>query len=251
MGSCCQSETAQVRWQPLCATLSPVISSAPLRPQLFATAREANGAPVAAWRTAWRQLAVAHAIGWAASAAAAWSAGKQQGSSSGSSETEAALTWLAGNNVAQPLALSVGWQLLWAGAAGLAAAAGLPAMLAALSSQDIGSSSGGRAGSTPAELEDAPSQRQVQLCSTATGLAAVVLQAAYWLMGQWARCFAFLLAALPLYGLAAQQSPSWLCRAAALTAVAALAGAAAAGQLPAWLWGSVLPHCVVAALAVL
>ena len=124
-------------------------------------------------------------------------------------------------------------------------------MLAALSSRDRSGTSGGRTGSTPAELEEAPSQRQVQLCSLAAGLSAVVLQAAYWLMGQWARCFAFLLAALPLYGLAAQQPPSWLSRAAPLTAVAALAGATTAGQLPAWLWGSLLPHCVVAALAVL
>lgn len=216
--------------------------------QLFAASREAKGAPVSAWRTAWRRLAAAHAIGWAASAVAAWLAG--QLASAGSSG--ASLAWLAGSGEVSALALPVGWQLLAAGGAGLAAAAGLPAMMAALSLEDGGGGSGGSStkpasGAAAAE----PSRQQAQLCSIAAGLAAVVLQAVHWLMGRWVRCFVILLGVLPMYGLAARQPPSRLSRTVALAAVGALSGAAVAGHVPAWLCGSLLPHVVMVALAVL
>ncbi len=222
--------------------------------QLFATSREVKSAPVAAWRAAWRRLAASFAIGWAASAAAAWLAGHQPASSS----YGAWMAWVTGSSEVPQHALPVAWQLLWASAAGLAATAGLPAMLAALSSEggqggsgSSSSSGSSKEGSQPAELAAASTHRQVQLCSLAAGLAAVVLQAAHWLMGQWVRCFVFLLGALPLYGLAARQPPSWLSKVAALAAVAATAGAAAAGNLPAWLWGSLLPHALMVVHAVL
>lgn len=213
--------------------------------------RETKGAPVAAWRAAWRRLTASFAISWAASAAAAWLAGRQPASSSYGAST----AWVMGSSEVPPLALPIAWQLLWTGAAGLAGAVGLPAMLAALSSESSqggsGSSSNSKEGSQPAELAAASSQQQAQLCSLAAGTSAVVLQAAHLLMGQWVRCFALLLGALPLYGCAARQPPSRLSRAAAVAAVAAMAGAAAAGHLPAWLWGSLLPHALVVLHAVL
>lgn len=137
----------------------------------------------------------------------------------------------------------LGWQLLWACAAGVAAAAGLPAMLAALGPEE-GSSTADNAAEPPAPSR----QRQLQLCSTAAGLAAAMLLGAHWLMGHWVRCFTFLLGSLPLYGLAARQPPSRLSKAAVLAAVAAIGGAAAAGHLPGWLWASLLPHLLNLAL---
>ena len=143
-----------------------------------------------------------------------------------------------------PLLPTLAWQLLWAGAAGMAAAAGAPAMLVVLGPEGSSSSAANKAANSSARS----GKQQVQLCSAAVGLAAAVLLGAHWLMGQWVRCFSFLLALLPLYGLAGRQPASRLSRAAVLVAVAAVGGAAAAGHLPAWLWGSLLPHLLNLAL---
>lgn len=175
-----------------------------------AKAAAAAGADPVQWRSAWRRAAAAHVAGWAAGAAAACWLGSGELASRGS----AGLLLLAK-------------QLAWAAAAGLAAAEGPPAFLAAM---QPGTGSGKQQAAGPgASPTDGGCRRQVQLCTLAAGLVAAVLQAAHLLLGQWVRCLVALLAAVPLYTLAAAQPPSGLARLAAAAAVLACGSAAGWG----------------------
>lgn len=138
----------------------------------------------------------------------------------------AAAHWYGGGDGGVPTVLS----LLWASAVGLAAAEGPPALLAAM--RPGHGSSRGTAGS----------REQGWACTAAAGVVAAVLQGAQLLMGQWVRCCAFMLAVVPLYGLATGQHGA-VGRAATL---AAAAGASMAAASP-WLAPLVLPHVLLTA----
>lgn len=165
-------------------------------------------------------MALAHVGGWAAAAIAATLRGWQPGSSE-----------LA----------SLARQLLWVAAAGAAAATGPPALLQAIKPDAAGKGDG-----TPRVAPHA------QACTAAVGLAAAVLQGCALLLGQWVRCTAFLLAAVPLYALSLSLRPS---KPAALAAK--VLGASAAWALPwalghagaPWLAAPLLTHLLAACLS--
>lgn len=234
--------------------------------QTVAASQAASGAPLPAWRSAWRRVAAAHAAAYAFGAAC---------SQLLVHHAAAEDPWQLHDSRGDGLGLLQ--HLLWAAAAGLAAAEGAPALLAALA--PVGGSSGGEvaSGSTGdvrggthassdqlgapigagkreegppsrASAADAATPAAVQRCTTAIALVAAVLQGSHLLLGQWVRCSAFLLAVLPLLALASQRRRGG---AAGLALWAALlpGGAALVWQLcsggAAWLAYLLLPYLLL------
>ncbi|KAL4859670.1 Glycosylphosphatidylinositol anchor attachment 1 protein [Chlorella vulgaris] len=148
----------------------------------------------ATWKAAWLQVAAAHALASAAGAVTQWAG-----------------FWLAGTRPGKAAAALLLQQLLWPAAAGVAAAVGLPAAMAALQ-PDSGGDSGGdeqnsegaqssSKGSSKSSRQDGTGAIPVQRCTRVAGLAVVLLQGTRLLLNQWARCLALLLWVLPLYTL--------------------------------------------------
>lgn len=127
-------------------------------------------------------------------------------------------------------------QLLWALFGGLAAAEGPAALLAALTPDASAKPAAGGSG-------------RVRACMHAAALAAALLQGSSLLLGQWVRCFAFLLVAVPLHALALHRPRSGVGRAAAAAPLLLAAGASAwhvcSGGRAAWLAGRLLPHLLL------
>lgn len=247
-----------LEWLFLCVFLLPI--------QLVAASRAASGAPLRAWHRAWRRVAAAHAAAYACSAACSQLLTRH------ASAEAAGSPWHPGSHGG---GLALLQHLLWAAVAGLAAAEGPTALLAALatSSGSTGSSSGGTHGDSSPEAalnsgdegapgggdraKEAPSGSSaaagvtpaaVQRCITAVALAAAALQGSHLLLAQWVRCSAFLLAVLPLHALASQRRRGG---AAGLPLLAALlpGGALLSWQLcnggHAWLARLLLPHLLL------
>ncbi|KAL4423490.1 hypothetical protein ABPG77_003623 [Micractinium sp. CCAP 211/92] len=236
--------------------------------QTVAASQAASGAPLPAWRSAWRRVAAAHAAAYAFGAAC---------SQLLVHHAAAEDAWLPQCHDSSGDGLGLLQHLLWAAAAGLAAAEGAPALLAALA--PVGGSSGGEVASAStgdvsggthassdqlgapigagkreegppsrASAADAATPAAVQRCTTAIALVAAVLQGSHLLLGQWVRCSAFLLAVLPLLALASQRRRGG---AAGLALWAALlpGGAALVRQLcsggAAWLAYLLLPYLLL------
>lgn len=227
--------------------------------QLVAASQAAGAVPSPAWHAAWRRVAAAHAAAHAGGALV---------SQMLACRAPAGAAWTLlhpGSGCGAPALLR---QLLWAAVAGLAAAEGPPALLAALTpSKGSGAGNGNAADScstgeaAPGSAEGgqrAPSgsspgavdaeQAAVQRCTVVVALTAAVLQGSHLLLAHWVRCAAFLLAVLPLHALASQRRAGG---AGGLAAGAALLSGAAtlSWQLysggAVWLACLLLPHLIL------
>jgi len=237
--------------------------------QLVAATQAAAGAgaPSAAWHKAWRRVAAAHVATMAAGALASTLLGQQdqeqqqQQLPSLHAQADSGPAWFPGS-VAHSWQQLV-QQLLWAAVAGLAAAEGPAALLAALSpagdsngdgtERRSGSSGEQRGSKGAASSGQVADRQQAWHCTRAVALAVVVLQGAQLLMGQWARCFAFLALAVPLHALTARPAQSAagkvLMTSALLAATSAAAwqacsspGSCGGSSGAPWLASMLLPH---------
>lgn len=175
-----------------------------------AAAATSPSCSVGSWRAAWRLVAAAHAAAAAAAALHGW--------------------WAS--DTAWPALLA---RLIQIAGGGWAAAEGPPAALAAVLAPVDAAAAAAGDGATA-----------VRRCTLAAGVAVVLLRGSQLLLGQWSRCLAFLLLAVPLYAAAAVDAPRLPLR------MLLLGVAAAAWQLwrsssTAWLAELLAPHLLLLA----